>query len=221
MSKSIHRKELIVIYRQEILKDIRLFTSQPVAKFYDSLFLNLDLSFVPEYPNQGRKGFSSHAMICAFIVMKCEGFSMITDLVDYLNNNLLIAHYCGFDISASLPSYWTFDRFLKQIGNDTLSSIMKSQVLYLSKHGVIDTSFIGLDSTPVAANTSQNNPKSFLSNKFKPDNQPKADADCKLGVHTASNQTDEKRYEFYWGYKNHVLVDCISGLPIYELTTTE
>ena len=48
MSKSIHRKELIVIYRQEILKDIRLFTSQPVAKFYDSLFLNLDLSFVPE-----------------------------------------------------------------------------------------------------------------------------------------------------------------------------
>ncbi len=26
---------------------------------------------------------------------------MITDLVDYLHNNLLIAHYCGFDISRS------------------------------------------------------------------------------------------------------------------------
>ena len=69
---------------------------------------------------------------------------------------------------------------------------MKSQVLYLSKQGIVDTSFIGLDSTPIAANTSQNNPKSFLSNKFKPDNQPKADTDCKLGVHTASNQTNEK-----------------------------
>ena len=207
MSKSIHREELIVIYRQEILKDIRLFTSQPVAKFYDSLFLNLDLSFVPEFPKTGRKGFSNHAMICSFIVMKCEGFSMITDLVDYLNNNLLIAHYCGFDISAPLPSYWTFDRFLKQLDNGVLSSIMKSQVLYLSKQGIVDTSFIGLDSTPIAANTSQNNPKSFLSNKFKPDNQPKADTDCKLGVHTASNQTNEKKYEFYWGYKNHVLVD--------------
>lgn len=55
---------------------------------------------------------------------------------------------------------------------------------------LVDTSFIGLDSTPIAANTSQNNPKSFLSNKFKPDNQPKADTDCKLGVHTASNQTN-------------------------------
>lgn len=145
---------------------------------------------------------------------------MITDLVDYLNNNLLIAHYCGFDISVPLPSYWTFERFLKRTDNDLLSSVMNSQVLYLSKQGIIDTSFIGLDSTPIAANTSQNNSKSFSANKFKPDNQPKADSDCKLGVHAASNQTNEKKYEFYWGYKNHVLVDCISGLPIYELTTT-
>lgn len=145
---------------------------------------------------------------------------MISDLVDYLNNNLLIAHYCGFDISRPLPSYWTFDRFLKNFDHDLLSHIIKSQVLLLAEKGIVDTSFIGLDSTPISANTSQNNPKSFVSNKFKPDNQPVADADCKLGVHTASNQTNEKKYEFYWGYKNHVLVDCISGLPIYEITTT-
>ena len=31
---------------------------------------------------------------------------------------------------------------------------------------------------------------------------------------------NEKKFEFYWGYKNHVLVDCITGLPIFELTTT-
>lgn len=152
--------------------------------------------------------------------MECEGFSMITDIVDYLNNNLLIAHYCGFDITLPLPSYWTFDRFLKNMGHDSLSSIFQSQVLTLAANGILDTSFIGLDSTPVAANTSHNNPKSFLRNKFKTDNQPKSDEDCKLGVHTASNQYNEKKYEFYWGYKNHVLVDCISGLTIFELTTT-
>lgn len=188
--------------------------------FYDSLFLNLDLSFVPEYPATGRKGFSSHAMLSAFIVMKCEGLSMVSDLVDYLNNNLLIAHYCGFDITSALPSYWTFDRFLKQAEHAILSEIMQTQVLSLAQKGIVDTSLIGLDSTPISANTSQNNPKSFLSNKFKPDNHPKADSDCRLGVHTASNQSNEKKYEFYWGYKNHVLVDCISGLPINELTTT-
>lgn len=152
--------------------------------------------------------------------MKCEGFSMVSELVDYLRNNLIIAHYCGFNISRPLPSYWTFDRFLISFDHSLLSDIMKNQVLSLADRGLLDTSFIGLDSTPISANTSHNNPKSFLTNKFNPSNQPKADTDCKLGVHTASNQTNEKKFEFYWGYKNHVLVDCISGLPVYELTTT-
>ena len=97
---------------------------------------------------------------------------------------------------------------------------MKQQVLKLVKLGIVDTSFIGLDSTPIMANTKLNNPKSFVKNKFSKENQPKNDADCRLGVHTASNQINDKNYEFYWGYKNHVLVDCITGLPIFELTTT-
>ena len=49
-----------------------------------------------------------------FVQMKCEGFSQITDLADYLDNNRLIAHYCGFNIMEPLPSYWTYDRFLKK-----------------------------------------------------------------------------------------------------------
>jgi hypothetical protein len=119
-----------------------------------------------------------------------------------------------------LPSYWTFDRFIRNTNNQVFKEVMKKQVVKLAELGIIDTSFIGLDSTPVAANTSHNNPKSFRTNKFNKENQPKADKDCKLGVHTASNQHSEKKYEFYCGYKNHVLVDCITGLPIYELTTT-
>lgn len=95
-------------------------------------------------------------------------------------------------------------------------------MLSLAQEGNIDTSFIGLDLTPVAAKTSQNNPppEFFLSNKFNSDHQQKADLNCKLGVHTAPNQTGKKNYAFYWGYKNFVLVDCISDLPIYKMTTT-
>ena len=69
------------------------------------------------------------------------------------------------------------------------------------------------------ANTKQNNPKSFVKSKVSKENHPKSDPDCALGVHAASNQHNERRYEFYRGYKSHVLVDCISGLPLYELTT--
>ena len=217
MQENSTRKGLAAIYRQEIIQDVTLFTSQSAAVFYDKLFTELD--FTLPRAATGRRGFPKESMVCAFIVMKCEGFSQITDLVDYLDNNRLIAHYCGFDITKPLPSYWTYDRFLKKLDNWKLKEIMAQQVKKLYKLGIVDASFIGLDSTPVAASTKQNNPKSFAKDKFKPENHPKADPDCALGVHSASNQHNERRYEFYWGYKNHVLVDCISGLPLYELTT--
>ena len=194
-----------------------LFTSQSAAAFYDKLFSSLD--FTLPRAATGRRGFPKEAMVCAFIVMKCEGFTQITDLMDYLDNNRIIAHYCGFNIMEPLPSYWTYDRFLRQLNNGALKSIMANLVRKLYELGVVDASFVGLDSTPVMANTKQNNPKSFAKNKFSKENHPKSDPDCALGVHSASNQHNERRYEFYWGYKSHVLVDCISGLPLYELTT--
>ena len=141
-----------------------LFTSQSAAAFYDKLFSSLD--FTLPGAATGRRGFPKEAMVCAFIVMKCEGFTQITDLMDYLDNNRLIAHYCGFNIMRPLPSYWPYAK-----------------------------------------------------SKFPKESHPKSDPDCALGVHSASNQHNERRYEFYWGYKSHVLVDCISGLPLYELTT--
>ena len=217
MGKNSTGKGLAAIYRQEIIQDITLFTSQSAAIFYDKLFTHLD--FTLPRAATGRRGFPKEAMVCAFIVMKCEGFSQVTDLADYLDNNRLIAHYCGVNIMEPLPSYWTYDRFLKRLNNEDLKEVMAQQVKKLYDLGVVDASFIGLDSTPVAANTKQNNPKSFATDKFKPENHPKSDPDCALGVHSASNQHNERRYEYYWGYKNHVLVDCISGLPLYELTT--
>ena len=153
---------MVFIYRQEILKDVSLFTSQPKSKFYDELFINLDLSCIPAYNSKiGRTGYSNHAMICAFIVMKCEGFSQISDLHDYLSNNLIIAHYCGFDISRELHSYAKFTRFIREFDNNMLQTVMQSQVLKVAGLSLIDSSFIALDATPVKANVSNNNPKSF------------------------------------------------------------
>ena len=54
---------MVFIYRQEILKDISFFTSQPKAKFYDELFINLDLSCIPAYNSKiGRAGYSNHSI---------------------------------------------------------------------------------------------------------------------------------------------------------------
>ena len=70
--------------------------------FYDKLFSSVD--FTLPRAATGRRGFPQKAMVCAFIVMKCEGFSQISDLLDFLSNNLIIAYYCGFNVMDKLPS---------------------------------------------------------------------------------------------------------------------
>lgn len=52
--------------------------------------------------------------------MKCEKLAMITDLKDFLDNNLKTANLCGFDISNPLPSYIVLERFIKKPPNDSL-----------------------------------------------------------------------------------------------------
>ena len=100
-----HRKGLAAIYRQEIIHDVTLFAAQGAASFYDKLFSALDFDCPAQ--KQVVRVSQKEALLCAFIVMKCEGFVYITDLLDYLEYNLLIAYYCGLDITKPLPSYWT------------------------------------------------------------------------------------------------------------------
>jgi len=198
---------------------MNLLENQPDARFYANIFVNLDVS--PIEATKAKEGRPSEkvALFRSFVVMKCEKLSKVSELLDYLKNNLIIAHLCGFGITKSLPSYWTFRRYIRNIANSVLKEIMKGQVLELVEMKLLDSSFIGLDATPNIANTKLNNPKSFIPNKFDKDNHPKSDTDCSIGVRTASNQHTDRNYEFYWGYKNHILIDCITGLPIFEMTT--
>ena len=72
------------------MQDVLLFTSQGIASLYDKLFSSIE--FVLPRASTGRKGFPKEDMLCAFILMKCEGFGQITDLRDFLQCNLLIAY---------------------------------------------------------------------------------------------------------------------------------
>jgi hypothetical protein len=207
-----------VIY-QELPEIQTLLENQPDGRFYKNIFEYLDVSHVEaSIPKMGRPS-EKVALFRSCMVMKCESISQVTVLLDYLKNNLIVARHCGFDISKPLPSYWTFNRYIRKLDNNILKESMKSQVLELVEMKLVDSSFIGLDSTPNIANTKQNNQKSFMLKKFNKENQPKSDKDCSRGVHTVSNQHNDKNYEFYWGYKNHILSDCITGLPIFEMTT--
>lgn len=208
--------------RQEMLNIIDLFTAQPIINFYENIFDNIDLSDIPEFKDSkfGPKGYSQHALIRAFIVMQCEHFREITSLVDFLNLNLKISQLCGFNIMKELPSYSVFQRFIKNFDNTILKTIMKAQVKKLIDMNTISNEIVSIDSTPILANTKFNNPKCFSKKKFCKENHPKSDPDCQLGIHTANNEDTDKNYTFYWGYKNLVMCDAKSGLPIYEVTLT-
>ncbi len=219
MPKQKFAKGLIVIYRQQILDCLDVFTKQPVKHFYDILFQNLDLSGIPAFPAKGRKGFSAHAMLRAFILMKIERFHWITQLIEYLDNNLIIAYFCGFDPAKKLPSYSAFDRFIQSFPHELLDHLMASQVQDLYKKGILSSAFIGIDSMPIFANTKLNNPNAFHFDKNGTLKQPKSDLDCRLGAHASSNAPGKNKVYYYQGYKEHVAVDCISGLPLACLTT--
>lgn len=205
-----------MIRRQEIFNIVDLFTSQPVIDFYQTLFDCIDLSSIPEsiQSKRGPIDYLRHALTRAFIVMNCEHFREITSLRDFLYSNLKIAQLCGLDITKKLPSYSVFQRHIKDIENSDLKEVMKSQVNILTKLGAINNEIVSIDSTPIKANTKYNNSKCFTKNKFSKDNPPKSDKGCKLRVHTANNEDTDKNYEFYWGYKNLIMCNTKSGLPM-------
>lgn len=72
---------------------------------------------------------------------------------------------------------------------------MSSQVQKFYDLDVVDTSFIGVYSTPISANTNPNTPKPFAKDKFDPKNRLKNNPDCKFGIHHSSNHHNEKKYD--------------------------
>lgn len=107
---------------------------------------------------------------------------------------------------------------------------MRKFVINLSGLGIIDTSFIALDSTPISANAKHYNPKSFIKNKFSKDNRPKLDKDCALGIQktppvpaitrigiTAKNRGCTKYITVTDDYRLSIDRECVSFKKIYAL----
>jgi len=210
---------------QPMLGFEQLYTNNTTIAFYEKMFSELNLSEIEEFPRksdkstkfEGRKPVSRHNLFRAFIVMKTQRFEFVTRLLDYLENNVAVALVCGFE-NGTIPEKDVFYNFLKELPKIALDGIMTANTETMVELGLVDLQNLIEDSTPIFANTKQNNPKSFTKNRFSKAKQPKADSDCRLGVHSASNDSTNKNYEFYWGYKDHILVDAKHGLPVANLT---
>ena len=212
---------------QPMLGFEQLYTNNTTVSFYSKIFAELNLSGICEFPRksdkptkyEGRKPISRHNLYRSFIVMKTQRFRQVTQLLDYLENNVVVALLCGFE-AGRIPGKDVFYDFLHTTPQSELDSVMATQTQTMFDLGLVDYKNLIVDSMPIFANTKLNNPKSFAKNKFKKDQTPAGDSNCKLGVHTASNDNNNKDFEWFWGYKDHLLLDGKYGLPIFNLTLT-
>lgn len=212
---------------QPMLGFEQLYTNNTTVSFYSKIFKELNLSGVGEFPrksdkptkHEGRKPISRHNIYRAIAVMKTQRFRQVSQLLDYLENNIVVAMLCGFE-AGKIPGKDVFYDFLRDTPKPELDSVMAANTQAMFELGLVDYENLIVDSMPIFANTKLNNPKSFSKNRFNKERTPAGDPTCRLGAHTASNDSNNKDYEWFWGYKDHLLLDAKYGLPIFNLTLT-
>ena len=125
---------------------------------------------------------------------------------------------CGIE-GGRLPGKDVFYDFLRDTPQSELDSAMVDNTQKMFILGLVVYKNLIVDSMSIFANIKLNNPKSFSKSRFKKSQIPAGDSNCMLVVYTASNDS-RKEYEYFWGYKEHLILDVKFGLPIFYLTLT-
>jgi hypothetical protein len=84
--------------------------------------------------------------------------------------------------------------------------------------GVVSGRYFTLDTCCVPIQCKENNLKTSLRDRFNKMHPPKLDPEAGLGVMIKYLRPFEKKPTYFWGYKNHILSDAASELPLFELT---
>ena len=67
------------------------------------------------------------------------------------------------------------------------------------------------------ANVKENNLKTGVRYRYFKKRPPKNDKDCRIGVFPTFT-SGKAKVEFFWGYRNHIINDAESELPLVEIT---
>lgn len=145
----------------------------------------------------------------------------------------------GFDASASLPTPRHFTRLLRHLPNPTLQVLLDNTVQSLNvalqarQHTLGQA--ISLDTKHILAWVKENNPKTYVPDRFNKDQQPAGDPDCRLGCKRRHNQRAAFKEppptpahdsrpadtlavgEFYWGYASGVVASKVPGCGEFVL----
>lgn len=204
-------KEQKLLFSVESILDIH-----PLHNF-QILFDNLRADHLDSAYLTGRKPFSRQSLLKAIIFKNLNAIPTLSDLSIALKNNPSAAIRCGFNIIKPLPSVERFSEFLRDKDNAALQSIHIQLVRNLSSMGLIKGNYLSIDSCPIPAKVKQNNLKTNVKDRFNKDLFCKGDPDARLGVIVTFSKS-KKEISYFWGYRNHVVIDAEEELPVWEIT---
>jgi len=191
--------------------------SIPPRARYEKLFENL-----PELPLQrsrrGRPPVSRDALLKALIYRNLRGIDKLVELEFELLNNPSIAEPLGLHPLKRSPSDERFSQFLRAHPNGYFQSVRESLVHHLIAEGVISGTGIAVDSCAIEASVKENNLKTSMKDRYEKYHLPPGDTDARLGVTIHFPNPFQRKIHYFWGYRNHIINDLDSELPIAELT---
>lgn len=223
---------------------------------YLRLLGELDWAHFPEAPHHMGPKPARHApFVAAYLIKLDKGLPSMPKLQEYLCEQPALVwvlgfdlvaspHYSwGFDIEQSLPTHRHWSRLLRTLPPAQTQFLLQSTVQVLQRElppelldGVVFGNEISLDTKHILAWVKENNPKSFVEERYDKQRQPKGDPDCKLGCKKKSNQPEStasdgaalptptseglpasgslpplEKGEYYWGYASGVVAAKLDG----------
>lgn len=208
----------VVMDQQTLLLSLESFLDVNPLKNFKILFDNLDASHLDIRPSPGRKPFSRQSLLRALIFKNLKGLPTLTELVNELKDNPSAAIRCGFNILKPLPSVERFSSFLKNMSNRELQKIRNQLIHNLIHLSVITGEYLSIDSCPISAHVKENNLKTNVKNRFSKTRIPKGSPGARLGIMVIYPTANKKKILYFWGFRDHVVIDAKEELPIWQIT---
>ncbi|MCL5073529.1 MAG: DDE transposase [Actinobacteria bacterium] len=202
--------------QQHPLFNIEEIFDKPLRR-YELFFSILDLSILDKASLVSRKPIKRSAIARALIFKNLRSIANLSDLSAELYERPALVSLLGFEPGNKPIPVERFSCFLKDTDNKILQEVRVSLVRKLIALKIVEGKYLSVDSCPIIANVKENNLKTGVRNRFVKSRPPKNDPDCRIGIFPTFTSGKAKA-EFFWGYRNHIINDCDSELPLVETT---
>ncbi len=204
----------------------------PVVQRYRTFFALFEWRVVPEPPldpsQPGKRAHPQRAYIKALLLKVEEDLTTCTRLRRFLVEHPLlvlelgfrpildVSQPYGFDVERTVPTARWLREKQRTLEQPVLQALLLETVQALREEIPGLGEVVAFDVTHIYAWVKENNWRAYVTERFKKDQQPKGDPDCRLGVKKSFNQeqadgSKKERKELLWGYGSGVTTATVPG----------